>query len=129
MADYMIAQVKDLKKGKYVIIDDIPCKVVDIQISKPGKHGSAKARVVAIGIFNGEKKQLLKPVDAEVHIPIVEKKVGQILADMGDQWQIMDMESYETFEVPKNPEVDANPGDEVEYMKAMGQIKIVRKRS
>ncbi len=124
----MIAQVKDLKPGRYVIIDGIPCKVVDVQTSKPGKHGSAKARVTAIGIFNGEKKQLLKPVDAEVHIPIVEKRVGQILADMGNQWQVMDMETYETFEAPKNPEVEVNPGDEVEYIKSMGQIKIMRKR-
>ncbi len=128
MADYMIAQVKDLKKGKYVIIDGIPCKVVDIQISKPGKHGSAKARVTAVGIFNGEKKQLLKPVDAEIHIPIVEKKYAQVIADLGDQWQLMDLETYETFEAPKNPEVNVQPGDEVEYIKALGQIKVTRKR-
>ncbi len=128
MADYMIAQMKDLKKGKYVIIDGIPCKVVDIQVSRPGKHGSAKARVTAVGIFNNEKKQLLKPVDAEVHIPIVQKKFGQIVADTGDQWQVMDLETYETFEVKKNPEISVNPGDEVEYMIAMGQVKVVRKR-
>ncbi len=128
MPDYMIATVKDLKKGKYVIIDGIPCKVVDIQVSKPGKHGSAKARVTAIGIFNGEKKQLLKPVDAEVHIPIVEKRVGQVVADMGDKYQLMDMETYETFEIDKNPDVSANVGDEVEYIKALGQMQVVRKR-
>lgn len=128
MADYMIATIKDLKKGKYVLIDDIPCKVVDIQISKPGKHGSAKARVTAIGIFNGEKKQLMKPNDAEVHIPIVDKRYGQVVADLGNNWQIMDMETYETFEAAKNPEVDVNAGEEVEYIKAMGQIKVTRKR-
>ncbi len=128
MPDYMIATVKDLKKGKYVIIDGVACKVVDIQISKPGKHGSAKARVTAIGIFNGEKKQLLKPVDAEVHIPIVDKRVGQVVADMGDKYQIMDMETYETFEIDKNPDVTADVGDEVEYIKALGQMQIVRKR-
>lgn len=31
-----------LKEGSYVIIDGEPCKVVEIEKSKTGKHGSAK---------------------------------------------------------------------------------------
>ena len=83
MAGKSIGMVKDLKKGKYVLIDDIPCKVIDIQTSKPGKHGAAKARVTAVGIFDGSKKQLLKPVDANCEIPMVDRRKGQVVADLG----------------------------------------------
>lgn len=40
-------ELGSLKPGNLVIIDGEPCKVVSIEKSKPGKHGSAKARVVA----------------------------------------------------------------------------------
>lgn len=118
--------VKDLKKGKYVIIDDVPCKVVDIQTSKPGKHGAAKARVTAIGIFDGSKKQLLKPVDANCEIPIVDRRKGQYLADMGANIQIMDLETYETFEMKKPSDFVAEKGAEIEYMDVLGQKMITR---
>lgn len=117
--------VKDLKSGRYVVIDGIPCKVVDFQKSKPGKHGSAKARVTAIGIFDGQKKQLLKPVDANVEIPEVDRRNGQVVADLGANIQVMDMKTYETFEMKKG-EMKASPGKEVEYIDCMGQKQIVR---
>ncbi|MEM7827910.1 MAG: translation initiation factor IF-5A, partial [Candidatus Aenigmatarchaeota archaeon] len=37
--------VKDLNEGNYVMADGEPCRVVSITISKPGKHGSTKARI------------------------------------------------------------------------------------
>lgn len=117
--------VKDLKPGKYVVIDGIPCRVVEVQKSKPGKHGSAKARVTAIGIFDGQKKQLLKPVDANIEIPEVKRKNGQVIAEMGDMVQIMDLETYETFEVKKG-DVQVSPGQEVEYIECMGHKQITR---
>ena len=95
-----MGQVKDLKTGRYVLIDGVPCRVVEIQKSKPGKHGAAKARVTAIGIFDGSKKQLLKPVDANIEVPEVERKMAQVVADMGSTIQLMDMQTYETFEIP-----------------------------
>jgi translation initiation factor 5A len=120
-----IGVVKDLKKGKYVIIDGIPCRVVNITTSKPGKHGAAKARVDAVGVFTGQKKTLLKPVDSNVEIPLVERKSGQVIADVGANYQVMDLENYETFEV-KKPDFDITVGGEVEYMEVMGQREITR---
>ncbi|MFC2175062.1 translation initiation factor IF-5A [archaeon] len=127
MGGKIIGMVKDLKKGKYVLIDDVPCKVVDIQTSKPGKHGAAKARVTAIGVFDGSKKQLLKPMDANCEIPMVDRRKGQFLADMGANIQIMDLETYETFEM-KKPDVFAEAaGAEIEYTDIMGQKMITKK--
>ncbi|MCL5429921.1 MAG: hypothetical protein M1504_00400, partial [Candidatus Marsarchaeota archaeon] len=39
---------RDIKIGRYIIIDGIACRVVEIETSKPGKHGAAKMRVTAI---------------------------------------------------------------------------------
>ncbi len=122
--------VGELKEGSYVVIDGEPCRVVEITKAKTGKHGSAKANVVAIGVFSGAKKTLMAPVDQQVEVPIIEKHVGQIIADMGDKIQIMDLESYETFEMEKPNEDELaskiRPNAEIEYWEIMGRRKIVR---
>ncbi len=122
--------VGELKVGSYVVIDNEPCRVVDITKAKTGKHGSAKANVVAVSIFSGAKKTLMAPVDQQVEVPMIDKRVGQVIADMGDKLQLMDMESFETFDIEKPTEDEiANKiksGVEVEYWLIMGRRKIVR---
>ncbi|MBW9140402.1 MAG: translation initiation factor IF-5A [Candidatus Aramenus sp.] len=122
--------VGELKEGNYIVIDGEPCRVVEIQKAKTGKHGAAKANVVAISIFTGAKKTLMAPVDQQVEVPIIEKHVGQILADTGDKLQVMDLNTYETFEMEKPKEEDLaskiRPGAEIEYWTIMGRNKIVR---
>ncbi|HDJ84127.1 MAG TPA: translation initiation factor IF-5A [Desulfurococcaceae archaeon] len=126
------ATLGDLKPGNYIIIDGEPCKIVEMSKAKTGKHGSAKAHVVAIGLFSGSKKTLVAPVDTRVEVPIIDKRTGQIIADMGDSVQVMDMETYDTFEVekPSDPELSGKlkPGVEVEYWVVMGRRFIVRTR-
>jgi translation initiation factor 5A len=131
---YTYATLGDLKKGSYIVIDGEPCRIVDYSTAKTGKHGSAKAHVVAIGIFSGQKKTLVAPVDTKVQVPVIEKRVAQVIADLGGSVQLMDMESYETFEVEKpaeDPELAASlkPGVSVEYWLIMGKPKIMRLRS
>lgn len=53
-----VVEVRTLKKGKYVVIDGEPSKIVGVTTSSPGKHGSAKMRIEAIGIFDGQKEVL-----------------------------------------------------------------------
>lgn len=122
--------VGSLKIGHYVIVDGEPCKIVEYEKSKPGKHGAAKARIVAISVTTGTKKNLISPVDARAEVPMIEKKTGQVIALMGNNVQIMDMESYETFETPLPTEEDIKsklaPGVEVEYWQMLGQNKIMR---
>jgi translation initiation factor 5A len=122
--------VGELKEGNYIVIDGEPCRVVDIQKAKTGKHGAAKANVVAVSVFTGSKKTLMAPVDQQVEVPIIEKHVGQILADTGERLQVMDLNTYETFEMEKPTEADLaskiRPGAEIEYWTIMGRNKIVR---
>ena len=94
--------VGSLKVGQYVMIDGVPCAIVDISVSKPGKHGGAKARVVGIGIFEKVKKEFVAPTSSKVEVPIIDRRRGQVLALMGDMVQIMDLETYEQMYVSAN---------------------------
>jgi translation initiation factor 5A len=122
--------VGSLRVGGYMLIDNEPCHIVDITKSKPGKHGSAKARIVAIGVFDGQKRQFVKPVDSNTEIPIIDKRPGQVFAVNPNGVQIMDLETYEYLDAPFPEEEDLKAklvaGAEIEYWKIMGRIKIVR---
>ena len=123
-------EVNELKPGKFVVIDGAPCKILKITTAKPGKHGAAKARIEGIGILDNQKRSMVAPTDAKVEAPIIEKKSGQVLAFIGDNVQIMDLETYETIEIPKpDPEEIGGTlveGGEVDYIEVMGQRKITK---
>ncbi|MCP8310544.1 MAG: translation initiation factor IF-5A [Candidatus Methylarchaceae archaeon HK01M] len=119
-----------LKTGSYIMIDDEACRIVSYDKSKPGKHGSAKARVVAIGLYDGVKRSMVAPVSSMVHVPIVEKRGGQVIAIIQDKIQVMDLETFEVFEspMPDKPELKEriSSGIEVEYWNVLGKRKIIR---
>jgi translation initiation factor 5A len=119
-------EVRELKEGRYVIIDDEPCIIKGISHSKPGKHGSAKARVDAIGIFDNQKRSTVSPVTAKVYVPTVERKTGQVLSIGATSVQLMDMDSYATIDVPitddQKPKLEE--GKEVPYLSVMGRTKL-----
>ncbi len=125
--------VGSLKTGHYVVIEDEPCKIVEYERSKPGKHGAAKARIVAMSLFTGNKKSIVSPMDAKLQVPMVDKRSGQILATTGTNVQIMDMETYETFDTsPPDDEEIRNKiasGLEIEYWRILGRTIITRVKS
>ena len=130
MGGKTIVEVRTLKKGRYIIVDDEPCRISDITTSSPGKHGSAKARIEAIGIFDNKKRSIIKPTGDKIDAPLIDKRSGMATAIMGDKVQLMDMETYETFEVPL-PDPDEiegtlEEGAEVEYLETLGRFKVVR---
>jgi len=122
--------VGDLRVGSYVILDGEPCRIVGLTKSKPGKHGSAKARIVAIGTFDGAKRTFVKPISAQVEVPMIEKKGGQVVAMLPSAVQVMDLETYEIFEVPFPEEEKLKSklvsGVEVEFWRILGRTKITR---
>jgi translation initiation factor 5A len=118
-----------LKVGSYIIIDNEPCRIVSYDHSKPGKHGSAKARVAAIGVFDGSKHSLVSPVSANVEVPLINKRSGQVISISGQTLQIMDLETFEVFETSAIEEEIRNKirqGGEVEYWQVLDRVKIVR---
>lgn len=126
----LFSSAKELKEGKYILIDGVPCKVVSIETSKPGKHGAAKMRVTAIGVFDGQKKTWLGPSDQDIEVPIIDRQVAQIVSVNGSTAQLMDTTTFETYEleIPQEMLSLAQPGKEVEILYAMGRRAISRVR-
>ena len=122
------AEVRELKEGRYVNIDDEPCKILSISTSKPGKHGEAKARIEAVGIFDGNKKSVVYPVKHKVQVPLIDKRQAQVVSIQGGEAQLMDLETYEMFQlpVPEDMKDSLNAGGDIQYIVAMGRKKITR---
>ena len=125
-----VVEIKTLKVGKYIVLGGEASKITSYTTSSPGKHGAAKARIEAVGIFDNQKRSLVKPVDNKVDIQIIDKRLGQVISIQGSNVQIMDMENYDTIDLPMPDELkDAIvEGIEVEYIVAMGNMKIMRTR-
>ncbi|MFH0713272.1 MAG: translation initiation factor IF-5A [Candidatus Micrarchaeota archaeon] len=119
----IFGQMGDLSKGKYVLVDEHPCRVMSMDKSKPGKHGAAKVNVVAISLLDGSKHSLMKPSDADIEIPIVERKRAQVVSVTGTTCQLMDLTSFETFEatIPEDMKSELEAGKDIQYMATMGR--------
>ncbi|MCJ7444574.1 MAG: translation initiation factor IF-5A [Methanotrichaceae archaeon] len=119
-------EVRELKEGRYVIIDDEPCIIKGISHSKPGKHGAAKARVDVIGIFDNQKRSMVSPVTNKIYVPTVERRSGQVLSISENTVQLMDLSTYTTIEVPITAEdkPKLEEGKEVQYLSVLGKTKL-----
>jgi len=122
--------VKNLKEGKFCILDGEPCRVLDVTISASGKHGAAKVRIEVVGMFDNRRRSVVKPADTEIEVPIIDKRNGQVVAIMGDSAQVMDLENYETFDaiIPEELKGKISQGGEVQYWIIMGKKMIVSTR-
>ena len=129
------ADLDSLKIGSYILLPHTdqpsgePCQIKEYDTSKPGKHGSAKARIVGEGIFDGQKRPHVGPVSMQIHVPMINKKVGQIISINGDVVQVMDSETFETLDVALiDDEVKGKleNGQNVEYWVVMDKTKIMR---
>lgn len=121
-------EVKSLRPGGFVILDDIPCKVESVDISRPGKHGAAKARLIATGLFENVKKIIVKPADSRIDMPIIEKRDAQIISISGDNVQIMLLDDYSLLDVKKPEDVEIKEGDEVLVWKFGSNCMIKQKK-
>ena len=121
-------EVRNLRPNGYMIIDEEPCKISSISKSKPGKHGEAKARIEAVGLFDGAKRTVVHPVKHKVGVPMIDKRQAQVITASGESAQIMDLETYETFDIVVDEEYQGKlqPGGEINYMVALGRMKITR---
>ena len=118
-------EVRELQEGNYVMINDVPSKITAYSTSKPGKHGSAKARVEGTGVFDGQKRNFTQPVDAKIWVPIVNRKQGQVVSVSGKDMQVMDLETYQTITMRIPEDLDPDSDDEIEYLEYEGQRKVV----
>src|SRR3989344_4091719 len=127
MAETKQVSAGSLKLGSYVLVDNVACTVKDIQKGKTGKHGAAKCRIDCVGIITGQKKQIMCPADENVIVPIIGKKNAQVLSVQGETANVMDMETYETFDlkIPEELKDNVKEGGIVNYWIIMDQKVIM----
>ena len=131
-------ELGSLKIGSYILLPvsdqptGEPCRITEYDTSKPGKHGSAKARIVAVGLYDEQKRPHVGPVSMQVHVPLIDKRTGQIISITGSKIQVMDSETFETIDVDMiNEELEGTleQGKDIEYWNVMGRTKIMRVKS
>ncbi|MBU0757205.1 MAG: translation initiation factor IF-5A [Nanoarchaeota archaeon] len=130
MAETKLTTVSSLKKGSNVVIENVACTVTNTQTSRPGKHGHAKTRLEAVGMLDGRKRQVVMPGHDTVSVPIIEKKSAQVLSIANNVANLMDSETYETFDLPIPDELQGQVVDGISIIyweilndKVMKQIK------
>merc|ERR1740127_313194 len=94
-----------LRKGAHVMIKGHPCKIIEITTSKTGKHGHAKAHIVALDIFTSKKYEDLCPSSHNVNVPFVKRDEFQVLSadpDTGEVSLLLDSgETKDDLNLPK----------------------------
>ncbi|MEK6916782.1 MAG: translation initiation factor IF-5A [Nanoarchaeota archaeon] len=127
MVGTKLANVGGLKKGNYVVLEGAACIVTSTQVSRPGKHGHAKVRLEAVGIMDNKKRQVVMPGHDNVDVPIIDKLNAQVLSISGEMANVMDMESYETFDlkVPEELKDNLSAGMTVLYWDILGD-KVIK---
>ena len=119
-------EIRTLKVGRYVAIDEDAYKILSISKSKPGKHGSAKARLELEDIFTGQKRSHVGTVTDNIQVPVIEKGSAVITFVQGNEVNAMDNKTYETLILPLDPEMNLEAGGEIQRMEAMGRYRITR---
>ena len=119
-------EIRTLKVGRYVAIDEDAYKILSISKSKPGKHGSAKARLELEDIFTGQKRSHVGTVTDNIQVPVIEKGSAVITFVQGNEVNAMDNKTYETLILPLDPEMNLEAGGEIQWMEAMCRYRITR---
>jgi translation initiation factor 5A len=123
MAETSLKEVSGVKKGDTIVIDGVACKVSATTVSRPGKHGHAKVRMVAVGLFDEKKRDIVMPGHDKIEVPIIEKKSAQVLSVSGEAANVMDTETYETFDlkIPEELKGQVVEGGEILYWIVLGE--------
>jgi len=126
---YKLIDATEVRNGTVIMIEGEPCTVRSYDISKTGKHGHAKVRLEAIGIFDGKKRVTVQPGHERFEVPMIEKKKAQVLSVSGGKVSVMDLENFETIEMTRahDFEEELSDGDQVEYWDIEGAKTIKRK--
>jgi translation initiation factor 5A len=119
-------EIRTLKVGKYACVDDKAYKILSISKSKPGKHGSAKARMELTDIFTGQKRSHVGTVTDTIQVPMIDKGSATVTHREGDYVHAMDMKTYEQLVLPMEEGLNIEPGKEIMWMEALGRYKIIR---
>jgi translation initiation factor 5A len=125
-----LVDATELRVGTFAMINEAPCVVRSIDISKTGKHGASKCRIEAVGILDDKKRITVMPGAERVAIPMIDKRKGQVLSldKQNMRASLMDLENFETIDSIISPDVIENiqDGTQREYWNVEGKNIIKR---
>lgn len=119
-------EIRTLKVGRYCCVDDKAYKINSISKSKPGKHGSAKARLELVDIFTSQKISHVGSVTDSIHVPLIEKGTAMVTHIEGSEVHAMNMRDHSMMILPLEEEMEIEAGKEIMWMEALGLYKIIR---
>ena len=119
-------EIRTLKVGRYCCVDDKAYKINSISTSKPGKHGSAKARIELVDIFTGAKISHVGSVSSSINVPLIEKGTALVTHVEGAEVHAMNMRDHSMMILPLEEDMDIEGGKEIMWMEALGLYKIIR---
>ena len=119
-------EIRTLKVGRFCVVDEEAYKILSISKSKPGKHGSAKARLELVSLFSSKKISHVGTVTDSIHVPMIEKGKAMVTHIDGEELHAMNMKDHSMMILPVDPDIQVDSGQEILWMEALGRYKIER---
>ena len=119
-------EIRTLKVGRYCVVEDEAYKILAISTSKPGKHGSAKARLDLVSLFSTNKRNYSATVSDKIHVPMIEKGTAVVTHIEGDEVHAMNLRDHSMMILPMEEGLNIEPGKEIMWMEALDRFKIIR---
>ncbi|MBT4071008.1 MAG: translation initiation factor IF-5A [Euryarchaeota archaeon] len=119
-------EIRTLKVGRYCCVNDKAYKINSISKSKPGKHGSAKARMELVDIFSGSKISHVGSVTDSINVPLIEKGTAVVTHIEGAEVHAMNQRDFSMMILPLEEDLEIDAGKEIMWMEALGLYKIIR---
>lgn len=121
-------EIKQLKKGSYIMHKGEPALIKTMGLVVTGTHSHGKMKLEVQGLFSRTNDSFTLPLHERVEEVEIIRKLGQLLSMNSNQGQVMDMQSYETFDSEIGEGVDAGEGDEVTFIEHQGRALVIEKR-
>ena len=119
-------EIRTIKVGRFCVVDDEAYKILSISKSKPGKHGSAKARLELVSLFSSKKISHVGTVTDNINVPMIEKGKAMVTHIEGEEVHAMNMKDHSMMILPIDPDIEVTSGQEILWMEALGRYKIER---
>ena len=122
-------EIRTLKVGRFCVVDEEAYKILSISKSKPGKHGSAKARLSLESIFTGKKISHVGTVTDSINVPMIEKGTATVTHLDGNEVHAMNDRDYSMMILPMPGEDSAmniQAGQKIMWQEALGRFIIIR---
>lgn len=127
--------MNELHIGNHMVIKDKPCKITELNVSKTGKHGAAKAVVTGKDIFTEKKYSNTYSTSEKVQVPIIKNETYQLnnidderyldlLAESGEQVSHMKLKWDNDVERDLVAAFENGKSLEVRITSSMGEYKV-----